>query len=140
MLINFTSVASLGPPSIAVLGETATARLRAKTIAIGSNVQQASYTMWQFVLPYIFNPDQANLGAKSAFIFGGFCVFLFAYIYFCQTENMGRSFEELDEMFAKHVPARKFKTYVTRTQLAAAAAARAEEKHYDVPEHVEKLH
>jgi MFS transporter, SP family, general alpha glucoside:H+ symporter len=72
--------------------------------------------MWAFVIPYIFNPDQANLGAKTAFIFGGLSIFCTAYLFFCHPETSGRSYEELDEMFMKHVPARKFRTYQTESE------------------------
>jgi hypothetical protein len=67
--------------------------------------------MWTFVLPYLFNPDEANLGAKTTFLFGGISVISLVYLWFCQPETSGRSFEEIDEMFAKRIPARKFKSY-----------------------------
>lgn len=69
--------------------------------------------MWAFVIPYLFNPDQANLGAKVAFIFGALAILSTVYLWFCQPEVAGRSYEELDEMFMKKVPAREFKTYQT---------------------------
>jgi SP family general alpha glucoside:H+ symporter-like MFS transporter len=72
--------------------------------------------MWQFVLPYIFNPNQANLGAKTSFIFGGLSVLCWIYLFFYQPETANRSFEEIDEMFFKHVPARKFKQFVTDSE------------------------
>jgi SP family general alpha glucoside:H+ symporter-like MFS transporter len=75
--------------------------------------------MWNFLLPYIFNPDKANLGAKTAFIFGGLSVFCCIYLFYCHPESRGRSYEELDEMFMKGVPARDFDKYVTDAQLRA---------------------
>lgn len=74
--------------------------------------------MWAFVIPYLFNPDQANLGAKTAFIFGGLGIFCTIYLYFCHPEVAGRSYEELDEMFVKKVSARNFKTYQTGAERA----------------------
>jgi SP family general alpha glucoside:H+ symporter-like MFS transporter len=38
------------------------------------------------------------------------------YLYFCHPETSGRSYEEIDEMFMKHVPARQFKTYRTEAE------------------------
>lgn len=72
--------------------------------------------MWAFVIPFLFNPDQANLGAKVAFIFGGLSVLSTVYLWFYQPEVAGRSYEELDEMFIKQIPARKFKGYKTEVQ------------------------
>lgn len=75
--------------------------------------------MWAFVIPFLFNPDQANLGAKVSFIFGGLAVLSTIYLWFYQPEVSGRSYEELDEMFMKKVPAREFKTFVTDSQMRA---------------------
>jgi SP family general alpha glucoside:H+ symporter-like MFS transporter len=57
--------------------------------------------MWAFVIPYLFNPDQANLGARVAFIFGAFAVLSTIYLWIYQPETSGRSFAELDEMFMR---------------------------------------
>jgi hypothetical protein len=92
---------------------TATSRLRAKSIAISSTIQAAFFTMWQFVLPFIFSPNEANLGAKTSFIFGGLSVLCWIYLYFYQPETARRSFEEIDELLLKHVPARKSKGFKT---------------------------
>ncbi|UKZ83265.1 hypothetical protein TrVFT333_011072 [Trichoderma virens FT-333] len=117
---------SIGSTAFSLLAEVSTSRLRAKTIAIGYSVQSAITVMWQFVIPYLFNPDHANLGAKIAFIFFGFCVICIVYLYFYQPETAGRSYQELDEMFAKGVPARKFKSYKTDIQMQNEAAATAQ--------------
>ena len=74
--------------------------------------------MWAFVIPYLFNPDQENLGARVAFIFGAFAVISTIYLWLCQPETSGRTFQELDEMFTKRVPARAFKTYKTDQEQA----------------------
>jgi SP family general alpha glucoside:H+ symporter-like MFS transporter len=55
---------TIGSTAYNLLAEVATSRLRVKTIAIGICCQSLWYTMWSFTLPYLFNPDHANLGAK----------------------------------------------------------------------------
>ncbi|KAF4123898.1 Sugar (and other) transporter [Geosmithia morbida] len=114
---------SIGSSAFPLLCEVSTARLRVKTIAIGYALQNAINVMWQFVIPYMFNPDRANLGAKIAFIFGGLCFFCLVYLWLYQPETSGRSYQELDEMFIKGVPAREFKTYRTEVQEKDEAAA-----------------
>ncbi|KAI3533240.1 maltose permease MAL31, partial [Colletotrichum filicis] len=114
---------SIGSTAFSLLAEVSTSRLRAKTVAIGYASQNSINVMWQFVIPYMFNPDKANLGAKIAFIFGGLCLFSLAYLWLFQPETGGRSYEELDEMFAKGVPARKFKSYKTTVQLRNETSA-----------------
>ncbi|KAI6379171.1 hypothetical protein MCOR25_002047 [Pyricularia grisea] len=102
---------TIGATAYTILCEVSTSRLRVKTIAIGSSAQALLNMMWSFVLPYLFNPDKANLGAKIAFIFGGLAVMSLVYVWFCLPETAARTYEELDEMFIKGVPARKFKPY-----------------------------
>lgn len=80
---------------------------------------------WTFETPLLrtstnmntrFNPDQANLQAKVAFIFGAFSILSTVYLFLYQPEVAGRSYEELDEMFMKKVPARDFKSYKTEVE------------------------
>ncbi|RDW73244.1 hypothetical protein BP6252_07151 [Coleophoma cylindrospora] len=113
---------TIGSTSYTILTENATSRLRVKTIAIGVALQNMWYTMWNFVIPYLFNPDKANLGAKISFIFGGLSLICCVYIFFYQTETAGRSYEELDEMYIKKIPARAFKNYVTDAEREAQYA------------------
>lgn len=55
---------TIGATTYSLLCEVATSRLRIKTIAIGIAVQQMWYIIITIVLPYLFNPNYANLGAK----------------------------------------------------------------------------
>lgn len=64
----------------------------------------------------MFNPNEANLGGKVGFVFGGLSFFCIAFLWWYQPETRGRSYEELDEMFIKKVPAREFKTYHTEAE------------------------
>jgi hypothetical protein len=139
---------TIGSTAYTLLTEVATSRLRVKTISIGIACQSAWYTMWSFTLPYLFNPDKANLGAKVhltlitsyyfcptamlthstqvAFIFGGLSVLCCIYLWFYQPETAGRTYEELDELFMKRIPARKFKGYVTEAESKGQEAKRRE--------------
>ncbi|KAH8812998.1 putative maltose permease [Xylogone sp. PMI_703] len=107
---------TIGSTAFTLLCEVSTSRLRVKTIAIGISLQSCLNIMWSFVLPYLFNPDKANLGAKVTFIFGGLSVFCVIYLWFYQPETSFRSYEELDEMFMKKIPARRFKSYKTNVE------------------------
>jgi len=49
------------------------------------------------------------------------------YVYFYQPETAGRSYEELDEMYMKHVPARAFRTFVTEAQRQGQEVSKEEE-------------
>jgi MFS transporter, SP family, general alpha glucoside:H+ symporter len=115
VLFDFRAIAD-GNLQFSIMTETSTSRLRVKTIAIGLSLQNSINVMWQFVLPYMFNPDKGNLGAKVAFVFGGPSFLCIAYLWYYQPETAGRTYEELDEMFAKGIPARQFKTYKPEAQ------------------------
>ncbi|KAF4985724.1 hypothetical protein FDECE_16364 [Fusarium decemcellulare] len=110
---------TIGATAYSVLTEIATARLRAKTASISLALQNSLFTMWAFVIPFLFNPDQANLGAKVAFIFGALAIISVVFLWFYHPESAGRSYEELDEMFMKKVPAREFKTFKTEAEQKA---------------------
>ncbi|KAL4914920.1 general substrate transporter [Aspergillus aurantiobrunneus] len=105
---------TIGAAGYTILAEVSTSRLRVKTIATGLALQNALYMMWSFVLPYLFNPDKANLGAKV--MFGGLSIISLVYLWFYQPETVGRTYAELDEMFYKRVPAWQFKGYRTDSQ------------------------
>ncbi|KAJ9608013.1 hypothetical protein H2200_008092 [Cladophialophora chaetospira] len=114
---------TIGATGFTYLTEVATARLRAKTVSIGLATQSCFGLMWTFVLPYLFNPDKANLGGKVGFIFGGMSIPCFILLWCYQPETAGRSYEELDELFMKNVPARAFKKYTTEAGDKAHEAA-----------------
>ncbi|KAI5459681.1 putative maltose permease [Mariannaea sp. PMI_226] len=127
LLYCFLYNVTIGATAYTCLTEVATSRLRIKTIAIGLAVANSIGVMWSFVLPYMFNPDKANLGGKVGFIFGGLCFPCIIFLWFYQPETMNRSYEELDEMFMKKVPARHFKTYRTEAEERNQVARRAKE-------------
>lgn len=104
---------TIGATAYVAMSEIATSRLRQKTSSLALMNQGAWGTMWSFVLPYMFNPSQGNLQAKCAFVFGGLSVICCVFLFYCHPETKNRSYEELDEMFRKRVPARKFSTFVT---------------------------
>lgn len=124
LLYCFIYNVTIGATAYNIIAEVATSRLRVKTIAIGIAFQYSLFVMWSFVLPKLFNPDQANLGGKTGFIFGGFSLFSIAYLWFYQPETAGRSYEELDEMFMKRIPARKFKNYKTEAEVKGETVRR----------------
>ncbi|KAK3899137.1 alpha-glucosides permease MPH2 [Staphylotrichum tortipilum] len=111
--LQFTSI-SYGPAvgaSSAVAGEVSATRLRAKTLGIGTGFSAVCGTVWTIVMPYLFNQDQANLGGNIGWIFFGMGILMLVVMYFDVPGTKGRTFEELDLMFAKRVPARHFEKY-----------------------------
>ncbi|KFY85073.1 hypothetical protein V500_08729 [Pseudogymnoascus sp. VKM F-4518 (FW-2643)] len=129
---------TIGAVAYTLLAETATSRLRIKTIAIGVFMHNAMNTMWAFVIPKLFNPDQANLGAKVSFIFGGLALLSCVYLWVYQPETAGRTYKELDELFAKKVPGKKFKSTKTEAEMEGEQAQELKQQELAYEEHVEK--
>ncbi|KAJ0378158.1 hypothetical protein COL26b_003584 [Colletotrichum chrysophilum] len=111
---------TLGATSYSVGGETPSNQLRQKTYSINIMSATAVSCMTLQVMPYLINPDQANLGAKICFVFFGLSVPMCVYLYVCLPEMKGRNYLELQEMFQKGVPVRKFKTYKCDCMLDAS--------------------
>src|SRR5258708_933385 len=57
------------------------------------------------------NPTEWNLKGYTGFIWGATAFATFVWAYFRLPETRGRTFEEMDILFAKRVPARKFADY-----------------------------
>ena len=62
-----------------------------------------------FVCPYLI----AAIGARIGWLFGGIAICAGVYAYFSVPETKNRSLEEMDELFAARVSARKFKSLET---------------------------
>lgn len=69
-------------------------------------------TVWNVVVPYMFNPDEGNLGGKMGWIFLATSVIALIIVYFEFPETKDKSYEELDECFQERVPARAFNGYM----------------------------
>lgn len=102
---------ALGVMASMIVSESACTRLRSQAQSVTVFTAWSWAVMWTAVLPYLINPDAANLGAKIGFMYGGFGIVIFIFVYFCVPEYYRRSLEELDEMFIKRVPAREFKKF-----------------------------
>ncbi len=61
------------------------------------------------------NPTQWNLKGYTGFVWGGTTFVMLVWGFFRLPETKGRSYDELDVLFAKKVSARKFKSTVVDT-------------------------
>jgi SP family general alpha glucoside:H+ symporter-like MFS transporter len=93
--------------------ETSSVRLRAKSSGIGFMVNAFFSWLFNFVVPYMFDADEANLGGKMGFFFFGLCVIGLVVVFLEVPEMKNKTYAELDELFEARVPTRKFKTYQT---------------------------
>ncbi|KZO96263.1 maltose permease [Calocera viscosa TUFC12733] len=112
MLYMLVYQAGIGPLAYCIYAEISSARLRSKTVAWGVMVNQAFGLLITVINPYLINPNEANLQGKVGWIFGGFGAIFTVWSYFGIPETSGRTIDEIDILFARHVPSRKFSKYV----------------------------
>ena len=94
------------PASYAIMGETSSVRLRSRSQALAALSNNLTTILMNAVLPYLYNPDAANLGAKTGFVYTGLAGVGALLTYFFVPELKGRSALEIDRLFAKGVGAR----------------------------------
>ncbi|KAL6245954.1 hypothetical protein RBB50_007107 [Rhinocladiella similis] len=102
---------TIGCIAFALLGEVSTPSLRAKTVGLATACQAVFGTVMNIVVPYMVNPDKANLKGKVGFVFGGACLLGTIWSYFYVPELKGRTFQEIDYLFHHRVPPRKMGSY-----------------------------
>ena len=111
VVYNFFYDLTIGPLCFVIISETSSAKLRSKTIAISTTVNALINVACAVGIPYAINPDQGNLRGKLAFVFLGITLPCLAWSFMCLPEIKGRTFDEIDLMFQRRVPTKRFKTY-----------------------------
>lgn len=102
---------SIGPangPALAVAAEVSSVRLRAKTLAIGFFFNYFYSTIWNIVVPYMFNPTEGNLGGLMGWIFFATSVIAFGVMWLELPETKDLSFEQIDRRFVHQIVTRGF--------------------------------
>ncbi|KAI5864361.1 sugar porter family MFS transporter [Durotheca rogersii] len=102
---------SVGPITFVILGECSATRVRSKTIAVATAAQAVVGIGMTVAIPYMINPSEANMQGKLGYFFGGLGVLCLVWGYFRIPETQGKTYEELDLLFDRNVPARQFKNY-----------------------------
>jgi len=112
---SFFNVA-LGSLGWAFVGEVASQKLRARTAGLAAGSSVLFGLTFNTSVPIMLDVNNANWGYKTAWLFLGTGIVVTVLVYFYVPEPSQRNSAELDEMFAKKVPARKMRKYVTDVQ------------------------
>jgi hypothetical protein len=91
-----------------IAAELSSYKLRAKTLSISLVCQSIFNWAIAFVIPYIYNVDAGNLGARTGFIFAVSSVVLVVVSWLIVPDTTGLDTEEIDWLYARNIPARKF--------------------------------
>lgn len=108
---NFAYDLTLGPICFVIISEASATRVRSKSIAVATAAQATLGIVMTVALPYMLNTDEANMQGKLGFLFGGLGALCAVWAYLRLPETMGRTYEELDLLFDRGMPARQFKGY-----------------------------
>lgn len=108
---TFVYQLTVGPLCFTIISEISATRLRGRTIAITTAVQAAASVVFTVAMPYMLSSDQANWRGKAGFLFGAISLVCFIWCWFRIPESRGRTFEELDILFERRIPARQFAEY-----------------------------
>lgn len=100
--------ATLGPQSFAIASEISATRVRAHTIALATNAYNLISVVSNVVEPQLINPTAADLKGKTAFIWMATSALTLIWAIFRLPESKGRTYEELDLLFERRLPAWKF--------------------------------
>jgi hypothetical protein len=93
--------------------EMATSKLRHHTMSYTIACQEITAVVTTLVVPQLTSADAANLGAKTYLVFAGCMAGIIVFMYFLMPETRGRTFAEIDEMYAAKVPVWKWRSYRT---------------------------
>lgn len=113
---------TVGPICFVIISEISATRLREKTIAVSTAVQAIASIIFTVAMPLMLNTDKANWGGKAGFLFGGISVLCLIWCFFRLPESRGRTYEELDILFQRQVPARHFGSYDLLAEVSANEA------------------
>jgi len=104
------------PASWVIIGETSAVRLRPLTTGMG----RATYYIVEFhcifLASWMLNPTGGALFGKCGYVWGGTGLFCLIVAYFFLPEMKDRSYREIDILFNRHIPARKWAETVVDIQ------------------------
>lgn len=100
------------PASWVIIGETSAIRLRPLTTGMGRAAYYIVEIPCIFLASYMLNQTGADLGGKCGYVWGGTALFCLVVAYWGLPEMKNRSYREIDIMFNRRIPARKWKKTV----------------------------
>ena len=112
VVISFVFAGCMGPISYTIIAETSSVRLRALSTAVGRAAYYVAEIPMIYLASKMLNPTGWNLAGKCGYVWGGTALVCWVIAYFFLPELKHRSYREIDILFNRKIPARKFKTIV----------------------------
>ena len=105
----FTYAITVGPVTYSIVSEISAVRLRAQTVVLARNAYQIVNIASQILVPHMLNSTSWDWQGKTGFFWAGTSALMATWAFFRLPEPKGRTYDELDILFANGVSARKFK-------------------------------
>ncbi|GLI71948.1 hypothetical protein PoHVEF18_000115 [Penicillium ochrochloron] len=102
---------TVGPICYAIISETSSTRLRNKSVCLARITYYISQIICNVINPYMLNPTAGDWKGKTGFFWGGCALAFFVWTFFRLPETKGKTFEELDILFARKIGSRDFSKY-----------------------------
>ncbi|KAH7381532.1 maltose permease [Pyrenochaeta sp. MPI-SDFR-AT-0127] len=111
VIYAFVYFNTIGALAFVLLGETSTPSLRGHTTALATATQSVLGTVMNIAIPYMVNPDEANLRGKVGFVFGGLAAAATVVCFFYIPELKGKSFDQINTLFERKISPRHMGSY-----------------------------
>lgn len=108
LILTFAYDLTVGPVCYSLVAELPSNRLRIKTVALSRNSYLASGFVTSTLQARLINPTAWNWRGKAAFLWAGTNLVGIVWTYFRLPEPKGLTFADIDVLFERRVPARKF--------------------------------
>lgn len=102
---------SVGPIVYTIVSEIGSTRLRTQTVVLGRSTYYVGNIIGGVLQPKFMSPTAWNAQGKTAFFWGSLSFLTTVWGFFRLPETKDRTFGEMDIMFQRGIPARKFAAY-----------------------------
>lgn len=112
IIISFVYAAAMGPITYTIIAETSSVRLRALSTGVGRAAYYVAEIPMIFLASKMLNTEGWDLAGKCGYVWGCTAIVCWLGAFFFLPELKHRSYREIDILFNRKVPARKFKSTV----------------------------
>jgi MFS transporter, SP family, general alpha glucoside:H+ symporter len=111
LLFIFVFDATIGPLTYAIIPELPSNRLRVKTVVLARVAYSVNSIVTNVLIQRMLNPLAFNWRGKACFFCAGMNAVCWVYCWYRLPETKGLNTHELDVLFEKRAPARKFRAF-----------------------------
>jgi SP family general alpha glucoside:H+ symporter-like MFS transporter len=115
---------TVGSMCYAIITEVSSTRLRSKSVCLSHIAHYIANIICNVITAYMLIPTAGNWKSKTGFLWGACALVFFIWTFLRLSKTKGRSFEEIDILFAKGIDARDFRKHHVNAPVEAAIGKR----------------